>query len=86
MPTAIPVTPVSMNYASVVFMDFATISVIWYVIRGSKEFTGPSFPADVEPEHNGQVVGGLGRVMTDGEKTSHGSSSGENELKGPKQK
>ena len=75
MPTAIPVTPVSMNYASVVFMGFASISVIWYIIRGRKEFTGPPVPADIEPEHDGQVVGGLGRVVTEREKPSNGSSS-----------
>ena len=50
MPTAIPTTPVSMNYAPVVFVGFALISVIWYIIRGGKEFTGPPVPADVEPE------------------------------------
>jgi amino acid permease (GABA permease) len=79
MPTAIPVTPVSMNYASVVFMGFASISVIWYIIRGRKAFTGPPVPADVEPEHDGEVVGGLGRVVTEREKASNGSTSSKNE-------
>ncbi|KAF3931160.1 hypothetical protein ABW19_dt0200250 [Dactylella cylindrospora] len=41
MPVAIPVTAAGMNYASVVFMGFATISVIWYVVRGRKTFSGP---------------------------------------------
>ncbi len=59
MPTAIPVTPVSMNYASVVFMGFALVSVVWYIVRGRKEFTGPPVPVDVEREDEGQaVVGG----------------------------
>ncbi|KAH8786603.1 polyamine transporter TPO5 [Hyaloscypha finlandica] len=79
MPTAIPVTPVSMNYASVVFMGFASISVIWYIIRGRKAFTGPPVPADVEPEHDGEVVGGLGRVVTEREKALNGSTSSKNE-------
>lgn len=34
-------TPQTMNYASVVFTGFATISVIWYFVRGRKEFKGP---------------------------------------------
>ncbi|KAH7413278.1 amino acid/polyamine transporter I [Cadophora sp. MPI-SDFR-AT-0126] len=76
MPTAIPVTAVSMNYASVVFSGFAMISVIWYIIRGRKEFTGPPVPVDVEPEHDGEVVGGLGRVTTDGDDTLNGSNGG----------
>jgi amino acid transporter len=73
MPTAIPVTPTTMNYASVVFMGFASISVFWYVVRGRKSFTGPPVPADVEREDHGQVVGGLGRVVTDHEDASYGS-------------
>lgn len=75
MPTAIPVTPVSINYASVVFMGFALISVIWYTIRGRKAFTGPPVSADVEPEHDGEVFGGMGRTMTGREKASNGSAS-----------
>jgi hypothetical protein len=68
-----------MNYAPVVFVGFALISVIWYIIRGGKEFTGPPVPADVEPEHDGEVVGGIGRVVTEREKASTESSSGKNE-------
>jgi amino acid transporter len=30
MPTVLPVTPISMSYASVVFVGFLTISAIWY--------------------------------------------------------
>lgn len=41
MPTAIPVTPDSMNYASVVFAGFASVSIIWYVVYARKHFTGP---------------------------------------------
>ncbi len=62
MPTAIPVTSVSMNYASAVFMGFALISVVWYVVRGRKDFTGPPVPVDVEREDEGQAVGGMNFV------------------------
>lgn len=41
MPTAIPVTQQSMNYASVVFMGFSFISATWYVVWGRKHFNGP---------------------------------------------
>lgn len=53
MPVALPVTLSSMNYASVVFMGFAAISVIWYLIRGRKDFSGPPVPKDVDPDHVG---------------------------------
>lgn len=77
MPTAIPVTPSSMNYASVVFIFFASISLLWYVIRGRKEFSGPPVVSAEETEHNGQIVGGVGRVVTeDGSgQTSFGSDA-----------
>ena len=42
MPTVIPVTPSSMNYASVLFVFFAGVSVLWYGVSGRKHFTGPS--------------------------------------------
>lgn len=80
MPTAIPVTPVSMNYASVVFMGFALISLVWYIIRGRNNFTGPPVPADHYAGHDGQVVGeGIGRVTTAGGHVSNGSSEGKTE-------
>lgn len=41
MPVSIPVTAAGMNYASVVFSGFATISVVWYAVRGRKTFKGP---------------------------------------------
>ncbi|KAF3931051.1 hypothetical protein ABW20_dc0104557 [Dactylellina cionopaga] len=41
MPVSIPVTAVGMNYASVVFMGFAGVSVAWYAVRGRKTFNGP---------------------------------------------
>ncbi len=45
MPTAIPVTAGSMNYASVLFVFFACVSVFWYVIWGRKHFSGPPIAA-----------------------------------------
>lgn len=36
MPTATPVTLVSMNYASVVFVGFGAISAAWYFIHARK--------------------------------------------------
>lgn len=41
MPVAIPVSPETMNYASVVFMGFFSISGIWYAVYGYKNFKGP---------------------------------------------
>lgn len=42
MPTAIPVTPSSMNYASVVFAGFTLIALLWYVFSARKHYTGPA--------------------------------------------
>ncbi|KAF0317033.1 amino acid permease [Colletotrichum asianum] len=41
MPTAMPVTAVSMNYASVVFVGFAVLSAIWYRVHARKVYKGP---------------------------------------------
>lgn len=41
MPTSIPVDASTMNYASVVFAGFTTVSAAWYFIRGRNSFTGP---------------------------------------------
>jgi amino acid transporter len=46
MPAALPVDEVSMNYASVVLMGFAAISLVWYAIWGRKVFNGP--PEEVD--------------------------------------
>lgn len=39
--TAIPVTPTSMNYASVVFAGFSLIAGIWYLVNARKHYKGP---------------------------------------------
>jgi amino acid transporter len=57
MPVSLPVAPATMNYASVVFAGFAAISVIWYSIRGRKDFNGPPVPADVAPGEEVEIAG-----------------------------
>ena len=52
-PTTLPVTASSMNYASVVFASFATISLVWYLVRGRKHFSGPPVPQDLDPADAG---------------------------------
>lgn len=77
MPVSLPVTPSSMNYASVVFAGFAGISVLFYIVRGRKVFTGPPVPKDLDPDEAG-VVGLDGeRVGTrDGAAVNGDSSNG----------
>ncbi|TVY88737.1 putative amino-acid permease [Lachnellula willkommii] len=41
MPTALPVTVVSMNYAIVVLMGFLAISAVWYGVYARKVYNGP---------------------------------------------
>lgn len=50
MPVSLPVTPSTMNYASVVFAGFATISVVWYFVYARRHFTGPPVIADLVDE------------------------------------
>ena len=57
MPVSLPVTPASMNYASVVFAGFASISVLWYFIHGRKSFSGPPVQSDMPPEEVGVMAG-----------------------------
>lgn len=56
MPVSLPVTPSDMNYASVVFAGFATISVVWYFVRARKEFKGPPVVQDDEARQDAGVV------------------------------
>jgi len=48
-----------MNYASVVFAGFASISIGWYFIRGRKHFRGPPVPVDVSTTVKGQSLDGV---------------------------
>ncbi|KAH7025413.1 putative amino acid permease [Macrophomina phaseolina] len=41
MPTALPVTEVTMNYASVVLAGFLTIAGAWYIAHSRKYYKGP---------------------------------------------
>ncbi|KAI2632185.1 amino acid transporter [Hypoxylon sp. NC1633] len=49
MPTALPVTEVSMNYAIVVFFGFMALSAVWYGVYARKVYRGP-------PESDGLTV------------------------------
>jgi len=57
MPVSLPVDPTTMNYASVVFAGFASISIAFYFIRGKTEFHGPPVPQDVAPGEEITVPG-----------------------------
>ncbi|KAF8064369.1 amino acid transporter [Lyophyllum atratum] len=48
MPAVVPVTQVTMNYASVVFVGFAVISAGWYMINGRYHYAGPPIPSDID--------------------------------------
>ncbi|KAK4504034.1 hypothetical protein PRZ48_004949 [Zasmidium cellare] len=41
MPTALPVTATSMNYASVVLFGFLAIAAVWYIVYSRKSYQGP---------------------------------------------
>lgn len=47
MPSAIPVVPELMNYASVVFVAFILVSTTWYIVWGKKNYQGPPTNEDV---------------------------------------
>ncbi|KAJ5185971.1 Amino acid/polyamine transporter I [Penicillium cf. griseofulvum] len=51
MPTALPVTAVSMNYASVVFVGFMAISAVWFLVYARKSYKGPP-ESDALEDHN----------------------------------
>lgn len=76
MPVSLPVEPATMNYASVVFAGFASISVAWYFIRGRKNFTGPPVPTDVAP---GQEVPVAGLAVLESNQERNGDVEGKGE-------
>lgn len=41
MPSALPVTPTSMNYASVVLVGFGAIAAVWYAAHSRLNYKGP---------------------------------------------
>lgn len=57
MPYTLPVTPASMNYASVVFAGFGSISVIWYFVYARKHFTGPPVSKEEAAAATGVMTG-----------------------------
>lgn len=56
MPVSLPVTASDMNYASVVFAGFATISIVWYFAYARKEFKGPRIIYDDDAKSEAGVV------------------------------
>ncbi|EKD05592.1 hypothetical protein A1Q2_00082 [Trichosporon asahii var. asahii CBS 8904] len=65
-PTAIPVTPESMNYASVVFAGFSTIAAIWYLVNARKYYKGPVvLQARRESVAAGEIVQQISRQSSD---------------------
>lgn len=68
MPVTIPVTPSSMNYASVVFCFFAVVSGVWYLVYGRLHFKGPG---SMDLEGESPVLGGTEAGDVRGEK-GHG--------------
>lgn len=66
MPVSIPVTASSMNYASVVFAGFASVSTVWYFIYARKEFKGPPVPVG-QSQEDGVVTG---KAIVDAENAS----------------
>ncbi|RDB17717.1 Choline transport protein [Hypsizygus marmoreus] len=60
MPAVVPVTQVTMNYASVVFVGFGVISGVWYLIDGRHHYAGPPIPED--PNHSEKDAGSLETV------------------------
>jgi amino acid transporter len=81
MPVSLPVDPSSMNYASVVFAGFATISVVYYFARARKTFSGPPVPSDVDA---GDVGVSGGEMVVDAEKVMSRRSNGD--VEGEKEK
>lgn len=56
-----------MNYASVVFMFFAGVATLWYLVWGKKNFRGPVLD-DVQPVLKGDAhtqVGDIAKADTE---------------------
>lgn len=49
MPTSAVVTKDTMNYASVVFVGFVSVSAIWYLVWGQKNYIGPVLDRSEDP-------------------------------------
>jgi amino acid permease (GABA permease) len=69
MPVSLPVEATTMNYASVVFAGFATVSVVWYFARARREFKGPPVLAGGSDEDT-MVASGTMMPVGSGEEDS----------------
>lgn len=67
MPVSLPVSADSMNYASVVFAGFASISITWYFVYARKHFTGPPVLVDQLQDTPGVAPGKAEREPGDPE-------------------
>ncbi len=48
MPSSIPVTAATVNYAPVVFVGATVISAAWYIVWGHKNYAGPPPHEDMD--------------------------------------
>jgi hypothetical protein len=46
MPSYIPVTAETVNYAPVVFVGFTVIATVWYFVWGKRKYDGPPSVGD----------------------------------------
>lgn len=78
MPVSVDgLTPTNMNYASVVFAAFASISIAWYFIWGRKNFSGPEVLKTLMTDGGVGVIKGeaLNDAITRSEAAMAGSDS-----------
>lgn len=66
LPTVLPVTKGSMNYASVVCLGFGVVAGVWYAAHARKGTVPLLVPSDCEDETNGRVVVYKGPPASDG--------------------
>lgn len=52
MPSAIPVTAETVNYAPVVFVAFIGLATAWYFMWGKAKYVGPPTVEDIGIEPN----------------------------------
>jgi hypothetical protein len=57
MPSYLPTTATTMNYASVVFVAGVAVSAIYYVVWGRKNYKGPPVSEEEVIAHRVSIVG-----------------------------
>lgn len=57
MPTALPVTPNTMNYAVVYFCGILAFSAIYWFTHGRKSYTGPLVEAVIDEQSSATGIG-----------------------------